>query len=145
MVSHTGFLDAMRYYIDWYHRGSPPPITRDQIFYAYRLHPKSVEGRIKPGEETLGRPSRAEALEDKVFVMCVLKAPAQLAIHSGDTAQTFDVAAGAHHLEMPFALGPQRFVLTREGKAVLDKTGEHEITNDAWSNFNVFAGSATAP
>jgi len=144
MVSHEGFLDAMRYYIDWYHRGSPPPIERDQIFYAYRLHPKAAQGRIKPGEETLGRPSRADALEDSVFLMCLLTAPAQLRVHSGDTSQTFDVAAGAYYLAMPFALGKQRFVLARDGRTVLDKTGEHEITADAWSNFNVFAGSAAA-
>lgn len=142
MLSHAGFLEAMRYYIDWYHRGTPPPIERDEICYAYRLHPQSVQGRIKPGEETLGRPSRAEALQDNVFVMCLLKAPAQLTIHSGETAQTFDLAAGVHHLAMPFALGRQRFVLQRDGKTLIDRTGEHEITNETWSNFNVFAGSA---
>jgi len=143
-TSHEGFLDAMRYYIDWYHRGSPPPIERDAVYYAYRLHPKSVQARISPGEDKLGRPGGADALEDDVYVMCVLKAPAKLTIRSGDTSQTFDVAAGVHHLAMPFALGKQRFVLEREGKPILDKAGEHEITNDAWSNFNVFAGSATA-
>ncbi len=141
-LSHTGFLDAMRYYSDWYHRGTPPPIARDQLHYAYRLHPKSVPGRVKPGEAALGMPSRAEALVDNIFVMCLLTSPAQLTIHSGDKAQTFDLPAGVQHLEMPFALGPQRFVLERHGKAVLDKTGEHEITADGWSNFNVFAGSA---
>jgi hypothetical protein len=143
-LSHTGFLDAMRYYIGWYHRGTPPPVERDQLHYAYRLHPKAVQGRIKPEEETLGRPGGADALVDSVFVMCQLKAPAKLTIYSGDTSRTFEVAGGVHHLEMPFALGKQRFVLERGGKAVLDKTGEHEITDDGWSDFNVFAGSATA-
>jgi len=141
-LSHTGFLDAMRYYIDWYHNGAPPAITRDELFYAYRLHPKDVPGRIKPAEETLGLPSRVEALEDNVSVMCLLKAPAKVTIHSGDTSREFAVAAGAHHLAMPFALGKQRFVVKRAGKTVLDKTGEHEITRDSWSNFNLFAGSA---
>ncbi len=144
VLSHTGFLDAMRYYIDWYHRAAPPTIERDELFYAYRLHPKSVPGRVKPAEETVGRPSRADALVDSVFVMCLLKAPAQLTVHSGETSQTFDVAAGVHHLAMPFALGKQRFVVTRDGTTVLDRTGEHEVTNDNWSNFHVFAGSAAA-
>ena len=143
-LSHTGFLAAMRYYIDWYHRGTPPPIEHDEVHYAYRLHPKSVPGRVKPGEQTLGRPARADALIDSVFVMCLLTSPAKLTIHSGETSRTLAVAAGVHHLETPFALGRQRFVLERDGKAVLDKVGEHEITADAWSNFNVFAGSAKA-
>jgi glucan endo-1,3-alpha-glucosidase len=143
-VSHTGFLDAMRYYIDWYHHGAPPAVKRDQVFYAYRLHPKNVPGRIKPAETALGRPNRADSLSDSVFVMCLLKSPAKLTIHSGNLSKTFDLAAGMHHVDMPFALGKQRFVVRRDAKTVLEKTGEHEVTLDSWSNFNVFAGSATA-
>ena len=141
-LSHTGFLDASRYYVQWFKTGTPPPITRDEVHYFYRLHPQSLPSRIKPGEDPLGRPGGADALEDSVFATCFLKAPARLTIHSGATSQTFDLAAGVHHVSMPFALGPQRFVLERDGQPILDKLGEHEITQDTWSDFNVFAGSA---
>jgi len=114
------------------------------VFYAYRLHPKTAQRRIKPGEETLGQPSRAETLMDNIFVMCLPKAPARLTIHSGETSQTFDLPAGVHHVAMPFALGRQRFVLQRGGGTVLDRTGEHESTGDGWSKFSIFAGSAAA-
>jgi hypothetical protein len=141
MLSHTAYLDASRYYISWFKTGSPPPITRDEVYYCYRLHPKAVEGHVKPGEEKLGRPGGADGLKDSVFVTCFLTAPAQLSIHSGDTIARFDLPAGVQHLETPFALGAQRFVLQRGGKTLADKTGEHAISNDAWSNFNTFAGS----
>ncbi len=143
MLSHEGFLDLSRYYIEWFKTGKAPAIQRDELFYAYRLHPKDLEGRIKPGEATLGRPRGADVLRDHVFATVLLTAPARLNIHSGDRAQGFDVEAGVHHLEMPFGLGPQRFVLTRNGQVLIDKTGEHPISRDGWSNFNVFAGSAT--
>ncbi len=143
-LAHTAYLDASRYYIDWFKAGAPPALTRDEVYYFYRLHPKALAGRVKPGEEALGRPGGADALHDSVFVTCFLQAPAQLTIHSGATAGAFSLAAGVQHVEMPFALGAQQFVLERQGATVLDKVGEHEITNDTWSDFNVFGGSATA-
>lgn len=142
MLSHEGFLDLSRYYIEWFKTGKAPAIRHDEVFYAYRLHPKEVEGRIKPGEHKLGRPRGADELKDSVFVTALLTAPARLTIHSGDSTQAFELEAGVRHAEMPFQLGSQRFVLTRGAEVIIDKTGEHEITSDGWSNFNVFAGSA---
>jgi glucan endo-1,3-alpha-glucosidase len=141
-LSHTAYLDASRYYIQWFKTGTPPPIPRDELYYFYRPHPKAAQGRIKPDDPALGRPGGADALHDSVFVTCFLKAPARLTIHSGDTAKSFDLSAGVHHVEAPFALGRQRFVLERDGKVVIDKIGEHDITKDAWADFNMFGGSA---
>ena len=145
MLSHQGFLDLSQYYIEWFKTGQAPVLRRDEVFYAYRLHPKELEGRIKPGEEKLGRPSRADALKDELFVTALLTAPARLALHSGDTVRDLDLEAGVQHVSMPFALGPQRLVLSRGGQVLLDHTGEHPITRDPASNFNVFAGHAAAP
>jgi len=145
MLSHEGFLDLTRYYAEWFRTGRAPAIQRDELFYAYRLHPREIQGRIKPGEETLGRPAGADALEDSVFVTALLTAPARLTVHSGESSRTFDLGAGVQHAGMPFALGLQRFVLTRGGQTVVDHTGEHPITRDAGSNFNVFAGSVEVP
>jgi glucan endo-1,3-alpha-glucosidase len=145
MLSHAAFLDASRYYIQWFKTGTPPPIERDEVHYFYRLHPAALEGRVKPGEDGLGRPGGADDLCDSVFATCFLTGPARLTIHSGQTARAFDLPAGVQHVEMPFAPGPQRFVLERQGAAVIDKTGEHEIGLDTATNFNVFGGSAVGP
>jgi hypothetical protein len=143
LLAHAAFLDASRYYLDWFKTGVPPRITRDRLFYFHRLHPKAVEGLVKPGGQERGRPGGADRLEDSVFVTVFLTAPARLTIESGATRQDFDLAAGVQHVSMPFAPGPQRFLLSRGGRALLEKTGEHEVSaTDAWSNFNYFAGSA---
>jgi hypothetical protein len=145
MLSHAAFLDASRYYITWYKTGILPKIEEDALYYAYRLHPKNVPGLQKPGDpdRKTALPAGADKLLDDVFVTLFLTAPAQLTIHSGSTAQTFAVPAGVQHRSMPFAPGPQRFVLTRGGATLIDKTGEQEISaTDAWGNFNLFAGEA---
>lgn len=136
MLSHGAFLDASRYYIEWYKSGKQPKIAEDALYYAYRLHPKgaSVEGK---------RPGGADKLADEVFVSLFLTAPARLTIHSGATEKHFDVLSGVNHLSMPFAPGAQRFVLTRGSETVIDKTGEQDVSaTDAWGNFNLFAGEA---
>ncbi len=143
MPSHTAYLDASSYYIEWFKTGSPPPITRDEVCYFYRPHPKVSPGRVKANEEALGRPGGADSLRDSLFVTCFLTAPARLVVHSGETSASFELEAGVHHVETPFASGAQRFVLERDGETILDKTGEHEIVEDAWANFNYFGGSAS--
>ncbi len=146
MLSHTAYLDASRYYIDWFKTGKRPAITKDKLFYFYRLHPKALQALVQPsGDATLGRPANADALHESVFVSLFLKAPAQLTISSGDQQKTFALAAGVQDVEMPFAPGSQRFVLKRGKNIVFDKTGEHEISaTDASSRFNYFAGQASA-
>jgi hypothetical protein len=41
-LNHVGYLDAMRYWIDWYKAGAPPAIGADRLFYCYRLAPAAV-------------------------------------------------------------------------------------------------------
>jgi hypothetical protein len=145
MLSHAAFLDASRYYIAWFKTGVRPAIKEDAAYYFYRTHFQSASGIKKPGdkEHTLARPGGADKLADDVFVTLFLTAPAQFTIFSGSTNATFNVAAGIQHLALPFAPGPQRFVLTRGGETVIDKVGEQEISaTDAWGNFNLFAGAA---
>lgn len=147
MLSHTAYLDASRYYIQWFRNGAPPAIERDELFYFYRLHPKALPATVDATGEKNGvrRPAGADALHDSVFVTLFLTAPAHLVVSSGDKQQAFDVAAGVQHLETPFGIGAQRFVLRRDGHIVIDKTGEHEISaTDASSRFNYFCGSAVA-
>ncbi len=145
MLSHAAFLDASRYFIEWFKRGTPPKIVEDAVYYFYRTHPKAVAGLVKPGdpEKKTALPGGSDKLTDEVFATLFLTAPARLTIHSGDTQKSFDRAAGVCHVSMPFAPGQQRFVLTRSNETVIDKTGEQEISAaDAWGNFNVFAGEA---
>jgi hypothetical protein len=145
MLSHVAYLDASRYYIEWFKTGKRPAISEDELFYFYRLHPASLPITVNPADEAggHGRPVGADALLDHLFVTVFLTAPAQLSLHSGSSSKVFDLPAGVHHVSMPFESGIQRFVLQRGGKPVFDKTGEHEISRtDGASRCNVFSGSA---
>ena len=144
--AHVAYLDAGRYYIDWFKSGKPPRITRDRLFYFYRTEPKAAAGKqlsaseVQKGVKSI---SGADALEDSVFATCFLTHPAQLTFHSGAASRAFVLPAGIHHVQMPFALGAQRFTLTRNGRTLLDKTGEHEIMDrQGITRYNYFAGEA---
>lgn len=57
--------------------------------------------------------------------------------------RAFIVPAGVQHVSMPFALGAQQFTLTRNGRMVKDKTGEHEVADrQGKTRYNYFAGEA---
>ncbi|HNX35434.1 MAG TPA: endo-1,3-alpha-glucanase family glycosylhydrolase [Kiritimatiellia bacterium] len=145
MLPHAAFLSAGRYYVDWYKNGRPPAITEDALYYFYRTHPNNVPAlrRPKASVSEISLPGGAANLKDNVHATMFLTAPARLTIHSGDTVRSFEVAAGVHHVAMPFAPGLQRFVLTRRGATLIEKTGEHAISpTDTWGNFNLFAGEA---
>ncbi|HEY3333247.1 MAG TPA: glycoside hydrolase family 71 protein [Capsulimonadaceae bacterium] len=142
---HVAYLDCSRYYIDWFKNGAPPKIKTDSIYYFYQLHPKALKAVIANDPTQLGRPSGADKLEDKVYVTLMLTKPAELTIYSGETSQTFPVDAGVNNIEMPFAPGPQRFVLARGKKTLIDKTGELPIqATDTSARFNFFSGEASA-
>jgi glucan endo-1,3-alpha-glucosidase len=56
-----------------------------------------------------------------------------------------DVPAGVTHISADARAGTPRFVLQREGKIIIDKTGEQAITTDDFSGaYNYFSGSADA-
>lgn len=144
--SHVAYLDASRYYIDWFKTGVQPPITKDRLFYFYRPEPKSAVGQhltrseIERGVQNI---QGVVALQDKLFVTTFLTAPAKLTIYSGRKVQTFDLPTGIQHLDTPYELGQQRFVLQRDGKVLIDKVGEFEVKDRAGiSRYNYFAGSA---
>lgn len=144
--SHVAYLDASRYYIDWFKTGVQPTITDDQLFYFYRPEPKSAAGQhltrseIERGIQNI---QGAITLQDKLFVTTFLTAPARLTIYSGKKMQAFNLSVGIQHIDMPYELGQQRFVLQRDGKVLIDKVSEFEIKDRAGiSQYNYFAGNA---
>ena len=144
--AHVAYLDASRYYIHWFKTGKKPRITQDRMFYFYRTEPKAAAGKQLSQKETqsgVKAISGVEGLEDSVFVTCFLAKPAQLTIHSGATSRSFILPVGIHHVKMPFTLGAQRFTLTRNGRTLMDKTGEQEIADrQGVTRYNYFAGEA---
>jgi glucan endo-1,3-alpha-glucosidase len=146
MLSHTAYLDASRYYIDWFKTGKQPSINNDQIYYFYRLHPadgalqnlsypKSADGKLV---EFHGR----NTLKNLIYATAFLKKPAKLVITIGATRQEFELEAGIHHVSVPLQMGTPRFTLGRNNLTIIDKTGEEAISLDASTHFNYFSGAA---
>lgn len=143
MPSHVAYLDASRYYIDWFKHGTPPVLKKDQLFYFYRLHPKTEDADIAVGGAAgKARPRGVNNLKDNVFVSAFLSQPGQVTIRSGGASKNFDLSAGVSHIELPFEPGKQQFILTRNGKILIEKTGERSISaTDTHTRFNYFSGS----
>ncbi|MCC7494788.1 MAG: hypothetical protein IT204_20705 [Fimbriimonadaceae bacterium] len=143
LLSHVGYLDGMRYWIDWFKSGQPPAITADRLFYCYRPHLRSAAGRRTPADPTPARPGGADQLADSVFLTAFLTAPAQLRVQLGEQATTFDLPAGVQHREVTLTAGTPRFELWRGPQQLWSKVAEHAVRSDsAFGNFNTFCGQA---
>jgi glucan endo-1,3-alpha-glucosidase len=124
-LDHSAYRKLAEYYIEWYKWGTPPAITNDTIAIAHRLHSKDAVAFVDP----LPRQSGWEKVEDRLYGAVILKERAQVRLESGNTSQTFDVAAGVHEVSMPFAEGQQRIVLIRNGQTQLVATSARPIEN----------------
>jgi len=132
-LSHAAYRKLAEYYIEWYKTGTEPTIKNDTIAIAHRPHSKHAVASRDP----LPKPTGWENVEDKLYGAVILKEPAQIRLESGDTSQTFDVAAGVHEVSMPFAKGRQRIVLLRNGQTRLMASSSKPINNDINTyNFN---------
>jgi glucan endo-1,3-alpha-glucosidase len=61
------------------------------------------------------------------------------------SVQVVDVPHGITHVSVDSGIGTPRFMVHRQGKLLIDKTGEQAITvSDVSSRYNYFSGSATA-
>ena len=79
LLPHVAYLDASKYYIDWFKTGKKPVLTKDQLFYFYRLHPKSEKSDISfSGIEGKGLPKGINGLKDNVYVSAFLLNPGQV-------------------------------------------------------------------
>jgi len=146
LPSHVAYLDASRHYIEWMKSGKEPAITRDQVFYFYRPHPKALDAVVKPGEAKRGQPTHARSLDDNIYATTFLTAPATLTISCGGAHKKFELPAGVNNVELAFEPGRPHFKLERDGKGIVEKDGEHEISGtDSWANFNYFGGGAEGP
>ncbi|MBJ9753608.1 glycoside hydrolase family 71 protein [Burkholderia cepacia] len=147
ILSHEGYLRASRYYIRWFKTGSPPPITRDELFYFYRLSPAAPReiDVDDPAALTHEPPSMPQGpLLDRVFVCAFLTRPARLTLRQDGREDHRPLPAGISFVDVPSLPGQPRFTLVRDGRAVLDRTGELAIAEHNFSSlYGYYSGWAT--
>ena len=122
--SHYAASDLASYFIQWYKTGVQPTISSDEVFWAYRTQPMSVNA----GSPSIGTVNGPEA--DVVYVTCNLAAAATLTVNSAGTITTINVPAGSNDFTAPFAVGvAPTFTLTRNGATIFSGSGTDPIQN----------------
>ena len=152
-VNHDeSYLDTTAYYSAWFKSGKAPAIRQEKLFYVYRERSKWQSAAFDPKKKVWTQlPDQIhDDVEDNVYATAFLTAPAELTIRTGQAKQTFKLAAGVSHVEMPFQPGVPQFTLKRQGKAVADFSGQQQIIQTPteensrldWRNSNrTWAGS----
>lgn len=136
---HAGFLELSKRYISWYKTGQPPGIDSDALYYFYRTHPLNAAASLTndpPVTWLLGN------VRDTVYATTLLTSPAQLEIDSGTLSTTNSLPSGLSSVRTPFAPGPQKFTLWRNGAQVVSVQGPDIQMNI--SNYDFFPTSGFA-
>ncbi|SCB26875.1 Glycosyl hydrolase family 71 [Bradyrhizobium shewense] len=144
LLSHSGFLDASRHFIEWFKSGIEPIIVRDQLFYFYRLHPRDSDGLINLRTGSLGKPYGWQALNDRIFFTAFLTRPTQILVSTKDREEAFEMQAGVSDFSVPMNLGSIQVQMIQNERVVATKLLEFEISSLAITgNFNYFSGNVT--
>ncbi|TDN70720.1 glycoside hydrolase family 71 protein [Paraburkholderia sp. BL10I2N1] len=147
LLSHTAYLDASRYFIEWFKRGAAPAITQDRFFYFYRLHPVGVGAMTGIGASVgaATAPRSRTPLTGQIHVTTFLAEPAILTIVQGGARTAHDLPAGVSEVAVPSIPGTPRFTLIRNGRTIAERKGEEPIrSNDLSGAFNYFSGSSAS-
>lgn len=118
-VAHgSAFLEISRYYADWYHTGTAPKITRDQLYLTHRVQFADAVPAVKhtPIKPTLS--GSANDVRDTAEALVFLTAPATVEITVGGVKSTFEAPAGVSAFTAPLQLGSVQAKIIRAGTVV---------------------------
>jgi glucan endo-1,3-alpha-glucosidase len=136
---HAAYSELSRRYIAWFKTGRQPDIDADALYYFYRVHPKNAVALNTNDSPVVAFGGN---VQDTLYATVLLAGPAQLEVHSGGFSTTNSLPAGQSMLRTPFAPGPQKLVLTRNGSQVLAIQGPDIQTNIQLYNFFPATGFA---
>ncbi|KAL4786861.1 glycosyl hydrolase family 71-domain-containing protein [Aspergillus varians] len=156
-MPHDGWMDMSKPFIAAYKDGATSVdsyITEDLLVYWYRPTPRGVNcdatdtcmvpANNDSGNYFNGRPNGWETMEDAVFVVTTLTAPATVTVNSGGNVEVFDAPAGASAFQVPMGLGSQGFLLSRHGQAIQSDVSLLPIIDGCpcgLYNFNPYVGT----
>jgi len=135
-----------------------PYITEEKLVYWYRTTKKNVncdatdttmgDANNSSGNYFRGRPDGWESMKDEIFVVALLKSPAEVQVQSGDQSRVIQAPEGISAHSIPMGVGQQKFAVIRNGQTVLSGTSLKDITdtcNCGIYNFNAYVGTLPAP
>lgn len=144
---HLGYYELLKYYISWYKTGKKPKITKDGIFFFYRIHSNDAVATNDSSACSRGPIQKSQKwgfIQDVIYITTALTEAAELQVISGGETKTYNVSEGINTIDVPFKNGTQNFVLIRDSKKILQAKGTNIEKNPAVYNFNVYSGYAIA-
>ena len=133
------YLDATRYYVQWFKTKQPPTITQDKVYFAYRDRSRWLSKMWDPkaGQwvdmlyKQYPFDQYHDDVLDRVYVTTFLTAPAELTVELGGKVKTFKQPAGVALAELPMRPGVPHIVLRRGGEKLVDVVGRRSIVREA--------------
>jgi len=123
---HVAYGDLGKYFIDAYKNGNQSTISQEKAYVFYRSYPKALSCSDKTG---MGPQINSQSMDDDIYVVTLLKSPANVVVNSGSNSKTFTgVAAGLSTNSFGFGLGSQSVSIVRNGATVAQKTFSKQIT-----------------
>ena len=137
------FADLSAYFASYFRNGTPPPVSRDALFYCYRQH--SSKALADTARQTKGLPIKFRGSQpvDEIEVVGFLAAPAAIGISCAGVSKTRDAPAGMSVFTVPFTEGRPEFFITRAGKEIVRTRGRFTMSDAmVFSDFMYFGGSS---
>lgn len=151
-ASQYAYYDIAAYYIAWYKTGSPPPITRDVLYYSHRIHLSTAAPSAK---QTVGSTlsKNGIALADQVYLAGFLTSGGTMSILAGGTTTSQSFGPGIQTMSAPLAANDQpQFSLSVGGATTISLLSAfHTRPNPAtpnsvtWQDLLYRAGGSARP
>ena len=151
---HDGWLEISKPFIAAFKDGASSPdqyITSDKLVYWYRPAPRNencdatdtcmVPANNGSGNYFIGRPNGWQTMQDSVFVVSLLTAPASIQVNTGGSVYHYNAPAGAFSQAIPMQVGVQAFSVSRNGQNILSGTSLKSIIDGCVCglyNFNAY-------
>lgn len=155
---HTGWLEMLKPFIAAYKAGVNAVldfVSEEKLVYCYRTTEKGIicdvtdtAMRNDSASFFRGRPYGWESMTDEVFIVVLLKSPAQVLVQSGNKTHAIQAPAGISAHSVPMGLCQQKLVIARDGQMVLSGTSLKDIVSTCICgiyNFNAYVGTLPAP
>jgi hypothetical protein len=124
--------DLNTYYTQWFKTGEQPVITRDVLYYSYRIHHSDLEPRYgrKYGQVRRSQPEIEMYSGNDIELLGFLKEPGDLVIRIDGEEHRMAANAGIHSFRIPLPEGKSfmpEFSLERSGVPVVSGQGNHMV------------------
>ncbi|OHF01937.1 mutanase [Colletotrichum orchidophilum] len=157
---HNGWLDMAQPFIKAFRAGASDPkpyITEDKVVYWFRPTLRGIncdatdttmsDASNSSGNYFKGRPDGWQTMEDKVYIVTLLKEAASLMVNVAGNSITFQAPAGAAKFSVDMKPGTVAFNLARGGSSIHSETAGMQILDQCPCgiyNFNPYVGTIPA-